>query len=61
MINGLGIKGLQVQCLNLVPASYVSLEYGLENGGKIRFLTDGEVVLGQRIERDEATAATGSP
>ena len=59
LINGLGIKGLQVQCLNLVPASYVNLEYGLENGGKARFLTDGEVVLGQQIERDDSGRCYG--
>lgn len=59
MINGLGIKGLRVQCLNLVPASYVNLEYGLENGGKVRFLCDGEVVLGQQIERDDSDRCYG--
>ena len=59
MINGLGIKGLRVQCLNLVPASYVNLEYGLENGGKVRFLRDGEVVLGQQIERDDIALCYG--
>ena len=53
LVNGLGIKGLEAQCLNLVPASYVNLEYGLENGEKVRFLRDGEVVLGQQIERKD--------
>ena len=58
LINGLGIKGLRVQWLNLVPASYVNLEYGLENWGKVRFLTDGEAV-GQQIERDDSDRCYG--
>lgn len=60
LINGLGIKGLRVQCLNLLPASYVNLEYGLENGGRSASFVMARWCWGSKSKGRIATAATGS-
>lgn len=48
--NDLGIKGLEINDLNLLIGFYVNLEYELENGQKIKFLKDNNVYLGNQIE-----------
>ena len=50
-INNLGIKELKVDDLNLLSASFVNLEYELENGTKVKLLNNNNVYLGQQIER----------
>jgi len=48
--NALGIKGLQVDDLNLLDGSYVNLEYSLPNGQKVKLLEDDKVYWGNQIE-----------
>ncbi len=49
-INSLGLKGLQIEDLNLLNGFYVNLEYPLPNGETVKFLNDHNVYLGNQIE-----------
>ena len=49
-INSLGLKGLQIEDLNLLNGFYVNLEYPLPNGETVKFLNDHNVYLGTQIE-----------
>ena len=48
-INSLGLKGLQIEDLNLLNGFYVNLEYPLPNGETVKFLNDHNVYLGNQI------------
>lgn len=48
--NALGIKGLQVDGLNLLNGFFVNLEYPLANGQTVKLLEDNKVYLGNQIE-----------
>ena len=50
-INGLGIPDLHVDDLNLLPGYFVNLEYPLPNGQTVKLLSDGNIYLGNQIER----------
>ena len=49
-VNALGIKGLEVNDLNLLNGFYVNLEYPLPNGQSVKFLEDNNVYWGNQIE-----------
>lgn len=49
-INNLNIEHLHIDDLNLLPGSYINLEYALENGSKIKLLNDKDVYLGNQVE-----------
>lgn len=49
-INGLGIKGVEVNDLNLLNGFFVNLEYPLANGKTVKLLKDNNVYLGNQIE-----------
>lgn len=49
-VNALGIKGLEVDDLNLLNGFYVNLEYPLPNGQSVKFLEDNNVYWGNQIE-----------
>lgn len=49
-INTLGIKGLEVNDLNLLNGFFVNLEYPLANGKTVKLLNDSNVYLGNQIE-----------
>lgn len=49
-INNLNIKGLSVDSLNILPGSYVNLEYPLKNGLNIKFLDDKKTYFANQIE-----------
>lgn len=48
--NTLGIKGLEVQDLNLLNGFFVNLEYQLPNGQRVKLLSDNDIYLGNQIE-----------
>lgn len=50
-VNGLGIKDLHIDGLNMLNGFYVNLEYTLENGQKIKLLRDDKVYFGNQVER----------
>lgn len=58
-INALGIDGLIVDDLNLLPGAYVNLEYPLPNGTTVKFLNDNDVYLGNQIERKDSERCYG--
>ena len=58
-INALGIKGLQVNELNLLNGFFVNLEYPLENGEKVKLLKDNNVYLGNQIETGDRERCYG--
>lgn len=49
--NKLGIEGLQISDLNLLPGFYINLEYPLPNGQKARFLKDSDIYWGNQVEK----------
>lgn len=49
--NTLGIEGLQISDLNLLPGFYINLEYPLPNGQKARFLKDSDIYWGNQVEK----------
>lgn len=49
-INELGFRGLHVEDLHFLNGSYVSLEYPLANGQRVKLLEDDKVYLGNQIE-----------
>lgn len=49
-LNGLGIPGLWLEDLNLLPGRYINLEYTLPNGGKVKLLRDENIYFGNQIE-----------
>lgn len=50
-INALGINGLAVNDLFLLSGEYVNLEYPLDNGTAVKFLTDKNIYLGNQVEK----------
>ncbi len=58
-INALGISGLHVDDLNLLSGAYVNLEYPLSNGTAVTFLKDGDIYLGNQIERTDSERCYG--
>ena len=48
--NGLGIRDLRVEDLNLLDGAYVNLVYQLPNGESVKLLKDNYVYLGNQIE-----------
>jgi len=49
-INNLSIKGLVLKDLNVLPGSYINLEYQLPNGQIVKLLNDDEMYLANQIE-----------
>ena len=49
-INALGIENLHVQDLNLLPGSFVNLEYRLSNGQTVKLLEDDKMYWGNQVE-----------
>ena len=58
-INALGIEGLYVSDLDLLSGGYVNPEYPLINGTTVKFLSDNDVYLGNRIEREASERCYG--
>lgn len=58
-INGLGIKNLQVEDLNLLNGFYVNLEYLLTNGQSVKLLEDDHVYWGNQIEIPDSDRCYG--
>ena len=48
--NALGIENLYVQDLNLLPGSFVNLEYRLSNGQTVKLLEDDKMYWGNQVE-----------
>ena len=49
--NALHVEGLaKVDHLNVLPGSYINLEYTLPNGEKVKFLDDKQSYLGNQLE-----------
>ncbi len=51
-INSLGITGLHVDGMNLLPGSYLNLEYTLPDGTRAKLLRDADVYFANQIERE---------
>ena len=49
-INALEIENLHVQDLNLLPGSFVNLEYRLSNGQTVKLLEDDKMYWGNQVE-----------
>lgn len=49
-LNALGIPGLEVEDLSLLPGRYINLEYVLPNGQRVKLLEDGNVYFGAQVE-----------
>ena len=49
-INGLSIQGLHIDDMNVLPGSYVNLEYPLPCGGTVKFLKDDRTYFANQIE-----------
>lgn len=57
--NALGIKGLQVKDLNLLPGFYINLEYPFPSGQSVKLLEDTRVYFGNQIEKPESERCYG--
>ena len=51
-INALSIQGLHVDDMNILPGSYLNLEYPLSSGGAVKFLNDDRTYFANQIETD---------
>ena len=51
-INALSIHGLHVEDMNILPGSYLNLEYPLPNGETVKFLNDNRTYFANQIETD---------
>lgn len=58
-INALNIKGIKVNDLNLLPGSFVNLEYPFPSGEKVKFLDDEKMYLGLQIEQEGSERCYG--
>ena len=50
-INSCGIENLHVQVLNVLPGSFVNLEYRLSNGQTVKLLEDDKMSWGNQVAR----------
>jgi len=49
-INALGIDGLHVDDMNVLPGSFLNLEYPLPSGGSVKYLNDDKTYFANQIE-----------
>ena len=49
-INSLHLEGLHVDDMNILPGSYLNLEYPLPNGATVKFLNDDKTYFANQIE-----------